>query len=57
MSQIKVVEDGDINKFEVKVNDLLNDGYSILSTNCGFVNSEQYDFCSCFQAILISKNI
>lgn len=55
MSQIKVIENGDMNKFEAEVNELLRNGYSISSTSCGFINSEQYDFCSSYQAILIHK--
>ena len=54
MSKIKVVESSDMNKFENEVNELLKDGYSISSTSCGFVNSENYDFCSSYQAILIT---
>lgn len=49
---IKVVESGDKDKFEDEVNDLLNDGWKLISTNCGFANSEEYDFCSVYQAIL-----
>jgi hypothetical protein len=53
--QIKVVEESDKDKFESRVNEMLNNGYRILSTNCGFANSEQYDFCSSYQAILIFR--
>jgi hypothetical protein len=28
--------------------------WTILSSNCGFVQSEKYDFCNSYQAILIS---
>ena len=45
-SQIKVIEQSDKDKFETEVNELLNNGYKILTTNCGFANSEKYDFCS-----------
>lgn len=29
----------------------------ILSTNCGFANSEEYDFCSSYNAILIGNRL
>lgn len=50
---IKVVENYDKGNFTAEVNILLNKGYKILSTNCCVINSEAYDFCSCFQAILL----
>lgn len=52
---IKVVDETEINVFETKVNELLKMGYKISSTSCGFVNSEAYDFCSVYQAILIKE--
>ncbi len=52
---IKVVDETKINVFEVKVNELLKMGYKISSTSCGFVNSEAYDFCSVYQAILVKE--
>lgn len=52
---IKVVEESKPNVFEEKVNELLKMGYKISSTSCGFVNSEAYDFCSVYQAILIKE--
>ena len=51
--KIKVIEMSDLVKFEFEVNSLLEDGYKISSTNCGFVNSERYDFCGSYQAILL----
>lgn len=53
---IRVVEFNDKDKFEAEVNDLLNDGWKLISTNCGFANSEEYDFCSVYQAILKIKS-
>ncbi len=55
MPKIQVIEESDSNKFEEKVNALLAIGYKILSTSCGFVNSERYDFCGSYQAILIDE--
>ena len=53
--QIKTVESSDKDKFGVEVNELLNNGYRIMTTNCGFANSEKYDFCALYQAILIMR--
>ena len=49
---IKVISESSENDFVFKVNALLEQGYKILSSSCGFVNSERYDFCSSYQAIL-----
>ena len=54
MSQeIKVLNITDETEFESIVNGFLSEGWKIASTCCGFVNSENYDFCTSFQAILI----
>lgn len=50
---IKVIESSNLERFESQVQDLLNQGYIVSSTSCGFVQSEKYDFCSDFKAILI----
>ena len=50
-----VVDESRPDVFEEKVNELLKMGYKISSTSCGFVNSEAYDFCSVYQAILIKE--
>ena len=55
MQTIKVVNITDEDDFTKQVNDLLNDGYKISSTDCGFIQSEQYDFCSSFMAILVKE--
>lgn len=54
---IKVVHSSDEVKFTEQVNNLLNEGWTINSTSCGFVNSAQYDFCSVYQAILIKMEL
>jgi hypothetical protein len=53
--QIKTIDVPNSIEFEQRVNDLLKEGYEILSTNCGFANSEKYDFCGCWQAILVKR--
>lgn len=50
--QIKIVEDKNPENFRDTVNILLNKGWRVLSTNCTVINSEAYDFCSWYQAIL-----
>ena len=47
-----VVEESDKDIFETKVNKYLLEGYKILSTNCGFIDDDQYNYCSVLQAIL-----
>jgi hypothetical protein len=50
---IKVVHESDEAKFEKEVHSLIAQGYRIDSTSCGFVQSERYDFCNAFHAVLI----
>ena len=51
--KIKVINMGDEDEFEKTVQGFLNNDWRISSTSCGFTNSEKYDFCTSFQAILI----
>lgn len=41
--------------FKNKCEDLLNDGYKMKSSSCGFVQSDEYDFCTSFQAIFVKE--
>lgn len=52
MADIKIVEDSDKDKFEKEVNSLLSEGYRLSSSYCGFIQSENYDFCSSYHAVL-----
>lgn len=52
---IKVVETSDKNDFERQSLKLMEQGYRVSSTYCGFLNSERYDFCSYYQAIFIKE--
>lgn len=54
---IKIIDSNNKNKFEETVNELIKKGWEISSTNCGFVNSEEYDFQDVFQAILIKVEV
>lgn len=56
MSKIVTVSTSKQGYFEDTVNDYLEEGYKILSSNCGFVNSEAYDFCDNWQAILYKED-
>lgn len=55
--QIKVLNITDETEFESTVNTYLEDDWKISSTSCGFINSENYDFCTSFQAILIKEGV
>ena len=56
MSKIKTVNFSIESDFENYVNNCLREGYKISSTSCGFLNSESYDFCACYQAILVKED-
>ena len=56
MQKVVTISESQQGEFEDKVNDYLSRGYSILSTNCGFVQSEAYDFCNVWNAILITSD-
>lgn len=56
MSKITVVERSDKDAYTSDVNNLLSEGYKILSTSCGFVNDPSYSFCTSYQAILILED-
>lgn len=54
---ITTVSENNNNEFINKVNDLLDDGYKILSTSCGYVGevgNSVYD-CEYWMAILIKE--
>ena len=53
--EVVTISRSDEDQFTKDVNELLVLGWEILSTSCGFVNSEQYDFCGSYQAILAIK--
>ena len=51
MKPVRVVEHSEIQPFEDECAELLKKGYVMMSANCGFIDSERYEFCSQFQAI------
>ena len=50
--EIMTIFRADEDDFTKQINELLKRGWVILSTSCGFVNSEAYDFQGCYQAIV-----
>jgi len=51
---VVTVNESDSQIYEQKCADLIQQGYVLVSASCGFINSESYDYCSSFQAILAS---
>ncbi len=54
--EIHIVSLSDEDAFTSEVNRLLSEGWQIHSSSCGFVNSESYDFCNSYQAIMIKHD-
>ena len=52
---IVAVSENDAQKFEKKCDELIEQGYKVQSTSCGFVNHTEYNFCDVWQAIFIKK--
>lgn len=50
--EIKVINLSDEAEFENILNAYLEEGWRIPSTSCGFLDSENYNFQTSFQAIL-----
>lgn len=48
-----IIDERDYNVFQRKCQEARNQGYKLSSSSCGFVNSADYDFCSCYQAIFV----
>lgn len=55
MKFIKVIETNSGNEFEKYAENLISQGFTLSSSHCGFVNSEEYDFCSSYQGIFVRK--
>jgi hypothetical protein len=53
MQRIQVVNSNDEDVFTKDVNDLLAKGYRISSTDCGFFDSEPYEFPLSLLAVLV----
>jgi hypothetical protein len=57
IEEVKVIQNTKQGDFEDEVNGWLKEGYKISSTSCGFFNSEAYDFCEHWQAILVKEGV
>jgi hypothetical protein len=55
MEQIKIIDSDSVTNFEEEVNGLLEEGWELSSSSCGFINSEEYSFKDFYQAILIRR--
>ena len=53
MKPLCVVNESQETVYESKCQELIRLGYRLVAANCGFVDSEQYDFCSSYQAVFI----
>lgn len=49
----KVIAKSNKDEFEAELQKLLEAGFKIVSCNCGFINSELYDFADYYQAVLV----
>jgi len=50
---VKVLETSNPTSFENQLKELISTGYELKSSSVGFVNSEKYDFCGSYQALLV----
>lgn len=55
MQTIKVIDVCDKDEFENEINELLAQGYRLQSCSSCVLQSELYDFCSCYQAIMLKE--
>jgi len=53
MKKVVVIEENEGGCFEDKCEDLLSKGYEMKACNCGFANSENYDFCAIYHAVFV----
>lgn len=52
-----MVNERDEDHFTDRVNSLIDDGYVISSSNVGFVQSESYDFCGAYYALMVCPSV
>jgi hypothetical protein len=55
MAELFVVNETDPKVFEKKCNELLDEGFKLSSSACGFVDSAEYNFCGVYDAIFIKE--
>lgn len=54
--KVRLFESQSESEFEGFANAMIEDGYIMQSSSCGFINSENYNFNSIYQAIFILKD-
>lgn len=57
MKPVITVEDFDQIKFENKCQELIEKGYKLEACACGFIDSEEYEFCDNWQAIFVHPDV
>lgn len=50
---VVAVDESNERTFEATIKALIDKGYRLHSSSCGFVQSERYDFCNSYQAIMV----
>jgi hypothetical protein len=50
---VKLINESCETGFEELLKEYLNNGYKIESSSVGFVNSENYNFCGVFMALMV----
>lgn len=53
LPKVETIDESSELDFRRKINVLLNQGYLLSSSSCGFVNDAKYDFCGSWQAVLV----
>ena len=53
--KIEVVNTSDEKWFVKNINTYLKEGWEILSTHIGYGNSDAYNFCGCYMAIIAKR--
>lgn len=56
MNKIVTVSANNQEEFTNNIHKYLQEGYKLSSSNCGFLNSEPYDFIDRWQAILYKED-
>lgn len=52
-----IIDEKNIETFQIQCQELRNQGYRLHSSSCGFLDSADYDFVSCYQAIFVLEEI
>jgi len=52
---VKTVDVCNRDVFEKACKDYLNDGYVMKSCSCGFIPSDEYNFCASYMAVFVKE--